>query len=228
MNGGLYSCRMRPNGRSGPIRDPIGRAWPRLQRGYSPPMPRPRIARIAALALYYGFAIKLPGRGPLSAPAQAIRLRLCRVFLEACGESVSIGPDVHLGDGRDIRIGSRSGLGRGCRVYGGLTVGEQVMVGPEVAFLASNHRFDRVDVPIGRAGLRAARAAAHRGRRLDRVARDDPSRPGDRPRGGGRRRRGGHTGRRAVRDRGGQPGRADRDPHRDEPGRRCEPRRVRP
>lgn len=112
-----------------------------------------RISRSSALALYYGLAIKLPGRGPLSESSRLIRQKLCHVFLDECGEWVNIGPDVHLGDGSNIRIGNRSGLGRGCRAYGGLTVGEQVMIGPEVAFLASNHRFDRLDVPIGRQGI---------------------------------------------------------------------------
>src|ERR1700704_3065278 len=109
----------------------------------SPPMSWQGIARSSALALYYGLANKLPGRGPLSEPSRLIRQKLCQVFLDECGEWVNIGPDVHLGDGSNIRIGDRSGLGRGCRVYGGLTVGEQVMVGPEGAFLASDHRVDR-------------------------------------------------------------------------------------
>ncbi len=112
-----------------------------------------RISRNSALVLYYGLAIKLPGRGPLSEPSRLIRQKLCQVFLDECGAWVNIGPEVHLGDGGNIQIGDRSGLGRGCRVYGGLTVGEQVMVGPEVAFLASNHRFDHLDVPIGRQGM---------------------------------------------------------------------------
>jgi maltose O-acetyltransferase len=112
-----------------------------------------RISRSSALVLYYGLAIKLPGRGALSEPSRLIRQNLCRAFLDECGAWVNIGPDVHLGDGSNIRIGERSGLGRGCRIYGGLTVGEEVMVGPEVAFLASNHRFDRRDIPIGRQGI---------------------------------------------------------------------------
>jgi maltose O-acetyltransferase len=116
-------------------------------------MYRQRIIRSGALVLYYGLAIRLPGRGPLSEQARLIRQKLCHLFLEECGEWVNIGPDVHLGDGSNIRMGERSGLGRGCRVYGGLTVGDEVMVGPEVAFLASNHRFDRADVPIGHQGI---------------------------------------------------------------------------
>jgi len=116
-------------------------------------MSRQQISRAGALALYYGLAIKLPGRGPLSEPSRVIRQVLCRRFLDECGEWVRISSNVYLGDGSNVRIGDRSGLGRGCRVYGGVTVGEQVMVGPEVAFLASDHRFGRLDVPIGHQGI---------------------------------------------------------------------------
>jgi maltose O-acetyltransferase len=111
-----------------------------------------RIARNAALALYYGIAIRLPDRGPFSGLSLALRRGLCRAFLEECGEHVNIAANVHLGDGSDIRIGDRSGLGRGSHVYGGLTLGEEVMVGPEVAFLAVDHLFERLDVPIGHQG----------------------------------------------------------------------------
>jgi maltose O-acetyltransferase len=60
---------------------------------------------------------------------------------------------VHLSDGSEVSIGHRSGLGPGCRVYGGLTLGEEVMVGPDVAFLSENHRFDRLEEPIGWQGV---------------------------------------------------------------------------
>jgi maltose O-acetyltransferase len=111
------------------------------------------IKRYVALSLYYGIATKLPGRGPLAEPSRRVRQALCRQFLDACGQRVDISPDVHLSTGANVRIGNRSGLGRGCRVYGGVIMGEEVMVGPEVAFLSENHRFDRLDKPIGWQGM---------------------------------------------------------------------------
>ena len=111
-----------------------------------------RLRRYTGLVLYYAVARRLPGRGPLAGPARRLRQELCRLFLAEVGDSVNIEPDVHLGTGEHVRIGDRSGLGRGCRVYGALTIGEEVMVGPEVAFLSENHRFDRLDQPIGRQG----------------------------------------------------------------------------
>jgi acetyltransferase-like isoleucine patch superfamily enzyme len=109
--------------------------------------------RYLVLCLYYGIANKLPGTGPLANPSRWVRQELCRRFLAGCGERVNIGPDVHLGTGSDITIGHRSGLGPGCRVYGGLIMGAEVMVGPDVVFLSENHRFDRLDQPIGWQGF---------------------------------------------------------------------------
>ncbi|HLH66938.1 MAG TPA: acyltransferase [Solirubrobacteraceae bacterium] len=71
------------------------------------------------------------------------------MFLAGAGERFNIAPDVHLGTGEHVRIGNRSGLGRGCRVYGALEIGDEVMVAPDVAFLSENHRFERADQPIG-------------------------------------------------------------------------------
>jgi maltose O-acetyltransferase len=112
-----------------------------------------RINRYVALCLYYGIANKLPARGPLAEPSRWIRQELCRRFLAGCGERINISRDVHLGTGSQVSIGHRSGLGPGCRVYGGLVMGDEVMVGPDVAFLSENHRFDRLDEPIGWQGV---------------------------------------------------------------------------
>jgi maltose O-acetyltransferase len=101
------------------------------------------------LILYYAIGTRLPGRGPLAEPSRWIRQELCRLFLEQTGARINISPDVHLGTGAHVRIGHRSGLGRGCKVYGSLIIGDEVMVAPDVSFLSENHRFDRLDQPIG-------------------------------------------------------------------------------
>lgn len=107
---------------------------------------------LIAMSLYYGIANRLPSRGPLKEPSRWIRQELCRRFLDECGAWVNISADVHLSTGRNVRIGNRSGLGPGCRVYGGLIMGDQVMVGPDVAFLSENHRFDDPNLPMGEQG----------------------------------------------------------------------------
>jgi acetyltransferase-like isoleucine patch superfamily enzyme len=112
-----------------------------------------RIRRTVALVLYYGVATRLPDRGPLAEPSRWIRQELCRAFLEHTGERVNIGSRVYLGAGTSIRIGNRSGLGRDCRIYGGATIGDEVMFGPSVTVLSSNHRFENLDEPIGWQGF---------------------------------------------------------------------------
>ena len=108
------------------------------------------IRRIIALALYYGVAFYLPGRyGPLGKLSERLREVLCKAFIDEAGEHIDLGPRVHLGSGANVRIGNRSGLGRGCRIYGGVTIGDNVMLGPYVSTLSENHRVDRLDVPIG-------------------------------------------------------------------------------
>ena len=112
-----------------------------------------RIRRTIALALYYAIATRLPDRGPLAEPSRWARQELCRGFLDDVGARVNIGSRVYLGAGTNIRIGDRSGLGRDCRIYGGVAIGEEVMLGPNVTVLSSNHRFDKLDQPIGWQGF---------------------------------------------------------------------------
>lgn len=132
-----------------PTRPPAGRSAAIPGSRYLARMGLARIRRLFALSLYYGVAIRLPGRGPLAGLFRWLRQELARAFLDACGERVNIAPDVHLSSGTNVRIGNRSGVGRGCRIYGGLIMGDEVMIGPDVAFLSENHRFDRLDQPIG-------------------------------------------------------------------------------
>jgi maltose O-acetyltransferase len=109
--------------------------------------------RLVALALYYSVGMRLPSYPPFRGLSRRIRELLAREFLESASEHFTIEAGVHLGTGANIRIGSHSGLGDSCRVYGGATIGNNVMVGPSVTILAQNHRFDRTDRKIGSQGF---------------------------------------------------------------------------
>ena len=47
-----------------------------------------------------------------------------------------------------MRIGDRSGIGVKCEAHGPITIGHDVMMGPEVVIYTGNHRHDRVDIPM--------------------------------------------------------------------------------
>lgn len=47
-----------------------------------------------------------------------------------------------------LEIGDNSGVGINCEVYGPVTIGENVMMGPEVIIYTKGHRHDRTDIPM--------------------------------------------------------------------------------
>ena len=115
-----------------------GRSQEPLARG------RSRLALIA----YYLFATRLPDQSfPGGRVSRLIREGLCRRLFAAAGADIDVGSHVFIGDGRYIRIGSRSGLGSGSRVYGAI-IGEDVICGPGVLFLRENHRYGDLSRPI--------------------------------------------------------------------------------
>ena len=55
--------------------------------------------------------------------------------------------------GREITIGDHSGIGVNAFLSGKVTIGNDVMMGPDVVILTGNHRFDRLDIPMNRQGF---------------------------------------------------------------------------
>lgn len=75
----------------------------------------------------------------------------CRRFwakrvLKKCGKKVNIERGAVFGPG--VELGDYSGIGINCELYGPISIGKNVMMGPEVIIYTSGHRFDRTDVPM--------------------------------------------------------------------------------
>lgn len=47
-----------------------------------------------------------------------------------------------------LKIGDNSGVGIRCEVNGEVTIGNDVMMGPEVVIYTSSHAHDRIDIPM--------------------------------------------------------------------------------
>lgn len=104
------------------------------------------------LAAYYFLAYFLPDSNfPAGSYFRRIREALCRRLFASVGTAVNIESHVFIADGRDISVGSKSGFGRGCRIYGAV-IGDNVMVAPDVLFLKQNHNFADVTRSIGEQG----------------------------------------------------------------------------
>ena len=52
----------------------------------------------------------------------------------------------------ELKIGNNSGVGINCEVYGPVTIGDNVMMGPEVVIYTGGHKHDRTDVPMMQQG----------------------------------------------------------------------------
>lgn len=75
-----------------------------------------------------------------------IRRFLIERSLESCGRDVrvkfnaDVSPNVHIGD--------RSELGQSSYIYGGVTLGADVLMGPGVRLITRNHNIGDTDTPI--------------------------------------------------------------------------------
>lgn len=63
-----------------------------------------------------------------------------------CGKHVNIERNAYFTPG--LTLGDRSGIGIRCEIYGQVTIGRDVMMGPEVVIYTCGHRFDRTDIPM--------------------------------------------------------------------------------
>ena len=80
-----------------------------------------KIFRPISLVLYYGLAQYLPDLTFLAPQYRIgckIRRFLCRFIFKTCGENIDIGKHVYFGLGKDISIGSGSGIGRNTNIIG--------------------------------------------------------------------------------------------------------------
>lgn len=75
-----------------------------------------------------------------------------KVLFDYCGSNVNIEKGADFGTGKGISLGDYSGIGVNCKVRGPLTIGKNVMMGPNVNILTHSHNFDRTDIPMCKQG----------------------------------------------------------------------------
>lgn len=69
-------------------------------------------------------------------------------LFDSSGRNLNIEKGADFGSGEGIIIGDDSGLGINCKVRGPLTIGNCVMMGPDVIILTSTHNTQSVDIPM--------------------------------------------------------------------------------
>ena len=94
--------------------------------------------RIIILIIYKLILSHLPNseRGNwISLIIRKLRGSVGKVLFDYCGSNVNIEKGADFGTGKGISLGDYSGIGVNCKVRGPLTIGENVMMGPNVNIL---------------------------------------------------------------------------------------------
>lgn len=109
--------------------------------------------KVLSLFLYYAFAMHLPTRPmPGYKFAYQVRYLLLKQIAEEVGQSVVVKRKCYIGQGLGLKIGDRSQLGECGRIDQYVTIGDDVLMGPNVTIITNLHAFDRLDIPINMQG----------------------------------------------------------------------------
>lgn len=118
-----------------------------------------KVALVIASVLYFGFARYLPvSYSPLGfGLTKPLRGLLCRFMFKRCGKNINVERGVWFSYkmfSYNIEIGNNSGIGIDSKLYsrGGIIIGDDVMMGPEVLILTENHKHDDLTRPMREQG----------------------------------------------------------------------------
>jgi maltose O-acetyltransferase len=75
-----------------------------------------------------------------------LRRLLVQGFIDRCGKGVRVKFNADISP--HIEVGDFSELGRSCQIYGGVKIGSNVLMGPDVKLITRNHRHDDLSRPI--------------------------------------------------------------------------------
>ena len=107
------------------------------------------VGRVLLCSVYYGIAYHLPSvDAPCGRVFQYLRHFCASRLLKSCGRSVRVNPQADIGSGRRVSVGNNCNLAERLKVIGDLTLGNDVMLGPEVVFISYNHAVDDLEVPM--------------------------------------------------------------------------------
>ncbi len=75
-----------------------------------------------------------------------IRKSLVTLSIKKCGKKIRVKSNADLSP--NIEIGDYSEIGTRAMIQGNVSIGKNVIMGPDVKIYSRNHKFDRLDIPI--------------------------------------------------------------------------------
>lgn len=110
-----------------------------------------KILKFSAYWFYLTFSIHLPANyRPLGTVFRKIRSLNAMCFLDFHGGNLNIEKEAKFSP--NIRVGENSMLGENCRVYSGVDIGNDLLMGPDVKIYTKNHTIKNRDIPINLQG----------------------------------------------------------------------------
>lgn len=79
-----------------------------------------------------------------------IRKWLVTNYLKSCGKKLRVksGAEISL----NAQVGNESELGTRCMIQANVTIGDHVIMGPDIKIYSRNHKTERLDIPIQKQG----------------------------------------------------------------------------
>lgn len=93
-----------------------------------------------------------PSFSALKIGQKQIRAFCGHLILESCGKNINIEKNAQFDS--SVCIGNNSGLGINCRIAPYVTIGDNVMMAPNVTIYTTNHETKRTDIPMSEQGFK--------------------------------------------------------------------------
>ena len=103
--------------------------------------------------LYIGYQLTAQWLPHHLACARVLRRLWARGIAKKVGKNVNIEKGAHFTP--DLVVGDNSGVGIDAEMNGPITIGKDVMMGPEVIVYTSSHAYSRTDISMMKQGLKS-------------------------------------------------------------------------
>lgn len=80
----------------------------------------------------------------------ALRRFFAKHIIASAGKNINVEKGATFS--RRLSVGDNSGLGVNCQIQGAVSIGDNVMMGPDVLIYTTNHRFANRDIPMRKQG----------------------------------------------------------------------------
>lgn len=102
---------------------------------------------IAGKLLYNAIAKRMPlSDSRVNLGSKSLRGFCGKLILKHCGTNVNIEKGAQFSS--EVSLGDNSGIGVNALISSHVTIGNDVMMGPECMIFTSNHGMDRLDIPM--------------------------------------------------------------------------------